>query len=120
MSELQNIPYNLNSKKKKNRSPDNMFLGLLIGLVFPITGVIILYFLWGNNSGLASYFGMFFDIHNSSKVNAASKVISISMFTNLIPFYYFINRKKYQTARGIILSMFFYAILILLYKFVWS
>lgn len=116
MPDLQEIPYNLRIRKKKNTGPDNLLAGLIIGLLFPTIGVLILYFFWGGGD-VKNYVSMFFDI-KSSRINVASKILSLAMFTNLIPFYFFLNKKKYRTARGIILSMFIYGIIILLYKFV--
>lgn len=119
MEDLRQIPYNLDNKKKKNHSPDHIIAGLLIGLVFPLSGVLLLYFFWGNGD-FKSYCTMFFDTHNYLRVDKASKVLSLSMITNLIPFYYFLNKKKYQTARGVLTAMFVYGIIIVLYKFVWQ
>lgn len=117
MSELPQIPYNLNANKKKNKGPDNLFAGVLIGLICPVVAVLVLYFLWGHGD-FNSYITAFTDFHNSSRLNDASKVLSLSMIINLIPFYYFLNRKKYYTARGVIVSMFIYGIIVVLYKFV--
>ncbi len=118
MEDLQQIPYNLNKKRKKNRGPDNLFAGIFIGLIFPMSGVLLLYFFWGNGD-FKSYCTMFFDTHNYLRIDKASKVLSLSMITNLIPFFHFLNKKKYLSARGILCSMFIYGIIILLYKFVW-
>ncbi len=116
MDELQQIPYS-NNAKKKNKAPDNMFIGILIGILFPSIGIIIMYFLWGHGNP-QSFFTMFFETKNYFRIDKASKVLSLSMITNLLPFYYFLNRKKYLTARGILFAMFIYGVIIAIYKFV--
>jgi len=119
MDDLRQIPYNLDKKRKQNRGPDHILAGLIIGLIFPLSGVLLLYFFWGDGD-FKSYFSMFFNTHNYLRVDKASKVLSLSMITNLIPFYYFLNKKKYRTARGVLTAMFIYGIIIVMYKFVWQ
>ncbi len=102
--------------QKANNAP----LGLLIGILFPLLGVLLLYFFWSGNNSFGSYLKMFIQFNYPSMMNMASKVLSLSMISNLIPFYYFLNRKKYQTVRGLLISMVLYLVLIVLYKFVWQ
>lgn len=112
-------PYNIRSGKKKN-GMDNAVIGLLAGLVFPLIGIVILYFLWSTSGSFSSYMQTFFHLDSPSEMNVASKVISLAMITNLIPFYLFLNKKFYQTVRGILISMILFVLLVVLYRFVWS
>jgi len=109
-------PFNFSGRKK---GPDSALIGLIAGLVFPVLGIMLLFFFWGDGN-FGKYLGMFFDLKNYIKIDRASKVLSLSLIANLIPFYYFLNRKKYQTTKGIILATFLYCVLIVLYKFVWQ
>lgn len=109
-----------NRPYKKKIGPDSAIFGLLVGLLFPALGVLVLYFLWSGNASLASYLGMFLQFKSPSLMNTASKVLSLAMIGNLIPFYFFLNRKQYLTVRGILVGMMLIGVLIVLYKFVWQ
>jgi amino acid permease len=104
---------------RKKKGPDSAALGLLAGIVFPVLGILVLYFFWGSGS-FPKYIQMFFDTNNPFRMDKASKVVSLSLIANLIPFYYFLNRKSYQTTKGIILASFLYCLLIVMYKFIWQ
>lgn len=107
-------------RKKNEKVPDNTILGLILGLLFPLVGIVIFYFLWGGNLSFGKYIGEFFNIDSPSSMRQSSKIISLSMFGMLIPFNFFLNKKKYFSTRGIIFATAIYAILILLYNFVWQ
>lgn len=112
-------PYNIKANRKKS-GPDNAVLGLLIGLAFPVLGVLVLFFLWSTSNSFVGYIHTFIEIDSPYKMNMASKVLSLAMIANLIPFYFFLNKKAYQTVRGILISMVLFILLIVLYRFVWS
>lgn len=116
----QNNPFTPQKKGVPSKGPDNALLGLLIGLLFPLLGVALLYFLWGNNASFAKYLAMFVTFDFPSQMNASSKVLSLSVIANLIPFYFFLNRRRYQTVKGLLISMVLFFVLIVLYKFVWQ
>lgn len=105
--------------RNKKKGPDSAAVGLIAGLIFPVIGILLLYFFWGNGS-YAKYLGMFFETNNPFRMDSASKVLSLSLIANLAPFYFFLNRKCYQTTKGIILASFLYCLLIVMYKFVWQ
>ena|SRR5690554_2308861 len=119
-------PYQHTRKKDigKNRNSskrfDNALLGLVLGIVFPLLALVVMYFFRFGDYSMSKYFSMFVDLKNPYLLNEASKVVSLSMIANLIPFYFFLNRKFYQTTKGVIIASFFYVILILMYKFVWQ
>ena len=113
-------PYTNQRIVKKKFGPDSAVIGLITGLIFPVLGLLVLYFLWSGNSNLASYCAMFTDFKSPIRMESASKAISLSMIANLIPFYFFLNRKQYMTVRGILISMLLIGVLIVLYKFVWQ
>ncbi len=112
----QHPMYSRPQRKKGDTAPK----GLLIGILFPLAGILLLYFFWSGQNSFGSYLKMFVQFNYPSLMNTASKVVSLSVITNLIPFYYFLNRKQYQTVRGLLISMVLYLLLIVLYKFVWQ
>lgn len=105
---------------KKKAGPDAAAFGLLIGLIFPMLGLLVLYFVWAGNQSFGNYMRLFIAFDSPSMMGAASKALSLSMIANLIPFYFFLNRKQYLTVRGILISMVLLGVMIVLYKFVWQ
>lgn len=113
-------PYPGSRPYKKKTGPDAAAFGLLVGLVFPFLGLIVLFFLWARDTSFGEYVKMFTAFNSPTLMNTASKALSLSMIANLIPFYFFLNRKQYLTVRGILISMVLIGVLIVLYKFVWQ
>ena len=107
-------------KKGKKAGTDVAALGLLIGIAFPVLGIIVLYFLWSTSGTFGDYLHSFVSFNNAYEMNKASKVLSLSMIANLIPFYFFLNKKQYLAVRGILISMVLFFLLFVLYRFVWS
>ncbi len=112
-------PYNPVVNKKK-KGPDVAVVGFLLGLLFPVLALVLLYFFWFGDYTFANYISMFGGINNSFLMNNASKAISLAMISNLMPLYFFLNRKKYLTVRGILMASVLFCLLIVLYKFVWQ
>lgn len=105
---------------KKRLGPDAAPFGLLVGLLFPIAGLLVLYFVWSGDTTLVNYLKMFVAFNSPILMGTASKALSLAMIANLIPFYFFLNRKQYMTVRGILISMVLIGVMIVLYKFVWQ
>jgi len=99
---------------------DVALVGFLLGIIVPIIALIILFFLWFNTGTFSQYISMFFALDNPIAMNNASKAVSLAMIANLIPFYFFLNKKKYLTVKGILIGSALFVLLILLYKFVWQ
>lgn len=116
----QNSYSNAPRPYKKKAGPDAAAFGLLVGLIFPVLGLLLLFFVWSGNQSFAGYMRIFISFDSPSMMNTASKALSLSMITNLIPFYFFLNRKQYLTVRGILMSMVLIGVMIVLYKFVWQ
>jgi len=112
--------YTLKKPRPKKRGPDSALLGLIIGILFPFIAVAILYFVQFSDYSPGRYFGMFFQFGNPVMMEQSSKVVSLSMISNLIPFYYFLNRRLYLTTRGVIIATILSFVLIILYKYVWQ
>ncbi|MBL7719975.1 MAG: hypothetical protein JNL72_14155 [Flavipsychrobacter sp.] len=89
--------------------------GFLIGLLAPVLGFFIVYFVMGGNSnGIGDFFGGMF----RSKTEAAL-ILTLSLLINIAPFIYFTNKRLDLTARGILVATVLYATLIILVKYVW-
>lgn len=103
---------NVIPKRHKGRN-DNVFIGLIVGLIFPLIGLVIVNVLIYND------FNLMLDILKGKYGwEAGAKPISLSMIINLIPFYLFLNKSKYANTKGIIIATGIYFIIFVLYKFI--
>jgi hypothetical protein len=88
--------------------------GLLLGIIFPLLGMLILYLIKFNNMQIGAFIGTFMQDHK-----LAAMVLSLSLIANAIPFIYYTNKRLDLTARGILIATMLYALVIVLLKFVW-
>ena len=90
---------------------DNLKLGLVLGLVGPILGLVIIYFV--QYTGWS--FGEFIDnFINTNKMLTA--IGSLSLLANVILFTIYVNTHRDNTAKGIFIVTLIYGITILLFK----
>jgi hypothetical protein len=89
--------------------------GLIIGLLFPLVGVIIMYFVKFKGVAFGEYLESLF-----TNGKLGSMVLSLSALLNIIPFLFYTNRRLDLTARGIMVATMLYAVLFVLIKFVWN
>jgi len=81
-------------------------IGMLIGLVSPMVFLPIIWFILGQAQNSSwEYMKLQFEMSDMIK----SKHISLALISNLIWFYYFLNKEKYLITRGLILGMLIYA-----------
>jgi hypothetical protein len=94
---------------QKNNKPklDTTVTGLLCGIFVPIITFVIVYFVMSGNQTLNEYLQRLFDR------NLQGHFISISVIPNLLVFFIFIWLYKMKAARGVLLSTFLWAFLIL-------
>jgi len=92
-----------------------MVIGLVVGLIGGLIGFIIygLYYSFSHHVDLLDFVNRVF---LGNKILRAP-ILSLSILFNLLPFYLFLNKKYYQGARGVMLSIFVYAIAIVYYRF---
>ena len=83
--------------------------GLLIGLVMPVLGVITMYFIWFHGSPFGDFYTRISGDHQ-----LASKVLSLSLLAELIPFIYFTNKRLDNSARGVFIATMLYVVFIIL------
>lgn len=92
------------------------FLGFILGLIFPMLGLVIMYFAWFHNGNtFSSYLHLLLNQHD-----LGAKVLTLSLILNLIPFIFYTSKRLDYTARGILSATILYGVLIILLKFVWS
>jgi hypothetical protein len=92
---------------------DNLKLGLILGLLGPILGLVIIYFVKSDFQGLS--FGEFLDFFiNSNKL--ITSIGSLSLLANVVLFTIYINTHRDNTAKGIFLITLIYGIGILVLK----
>ncbi|MBS1585332.1 MAG: hypothetical protein JSS82_07250 [Bacteroidetes bacterium] len=89
-------------------------LGLVIGLLAPVVGFVIMYFIWGRANPFSAFCRQLMNDHDM-----ASKVLSLALLINLIPFSLYTRKRLDYTARGVLVATVLYAVFILLIKYVW-
>lgn len=85
--------------------------GFFIGLICPIIAFIIYVGFYKNLDIIET-------INYLYEVKKLSHVVSLSLISNLPLFFLYLRFKNYNQSRGIILSMFFYAVIIISLKFI--
>jgi len=95
-----------------NRKPnlDTTVAGTLFGIIVPIIAFFIIYFVLSGSQTLNEYLQRLIDR------NIQGHFISISVIPNLLIFFIFIWLNKIKAARGVLLSTFLWAFLILAIK----
>ncbi len=91
---------------------DSILLGIPVGLIGPVIGVLVFYFVNFSTSNISNFFRM------AAAQNLLSPLLSLCAVINLGVFFLFIKINYLQTARGIIISTFLYGLLIVGLKFV--
>lgn len=98
---------------------DNGLVGLLSGLLVIVLGLVIIKFVRHSDYSFLDYIGFFTNLDNSFLMSEASKILSLSLFGLLAPFYLFLNKKYYLATRGVLMCAMIVAVLIVMYKFIW-
>lgn len=89
-------------------------LGFIMGLLLPLGGLFVVYYLWGHSEGIVPFVKSL-----TAQPGLASKVLTLSLLANLIPFVYYTSKRLDYTARGVFIATMLYALLVVLIKFVW-
>jgi len=91
---------------------NKLYVGVLVGLVLPILMSFVLYFLL--YKGDLEYFAFLNQLVN---IGSIGKLLSISVLPNLVVFLIAINLERLLAARGIVTSTIFYALIVIVFKF---
>lgn len=92
-------------------SYDKLWLGLVCGVMAPL---ITLYIYYEINFGHLTFSEF---IHGSFMLNVSSAVLSLCLLSNLLVFFLFIWTERNESARGVLMATFFYAIPVIYLKF---
>ena len=90
---------------------DNLKLGLVLGLIGPVLGLVVIYFV-----RFPSYpFGSFLDyfLHDNKMITSVG---AMSLLANAILFTVYVNTQRDLTAKGIFIITLIYGIAIILLK----
>lgn len=90
---------------------DNLKFGLALGLIGPLLGLIVIYFIKFSAISFGDFIDEFF--HNNKLITSIG---SLSLLANVILFTIYINTHKDSTARGIFIITLVYGIAILVLK----
>jgi hypothetical protein len=91
---------------------DSKLLGFLIGLVLPLVGIMLFWTVAPRPGGLTSITAL------ADHPSVVSAVISIGLLANLPAFFFFYRKQWDESARGVIMATFLYAIPIVYIKFI--
>ena len=90
---------------------DNLKLGLVLGLVGPVLGLIIVYFLKFSSYDFMDFLDYFF---NDSKL--ITSIGALCLLANAVLFTIYVNTHRDSTAKGIFVTTLVYGIAILIIK----
>lgn len=91
---------------------DKTVSGLIAGLIGPWFGLFIFYLIFFNDRPFAAFFRMI-----QIQSEAHSGIIAVSLVFNLVFFFSALQLDWYRAARGVIMSMFIYAPLVVYLKY---
>jgi hypothetical protein len=91
---------------------DSMILGAVIGIVTSLLCLMIFYFIKFHDISLSFYFMLLY----TGKL--LSPVISLSGIPNLGIFFIFLNKKKFKSAKGLILATFILVLAVVILKII--
>jgi hypothetical protein len=90
---------------------DNLKLGLVLGLLGPLAGLVVVYFIQFPSSRFSDFIDEF--IHNSKLITSVG---SLSLLANVVLFTLYLNTHRDSTAKGIFVVTLIYGVGILLLK----
>ena len=90
-------------------------VGFILGLILPVIGFFIVYLGWHSSGESVGQFARSLT-HRSGMT---SKVLTLSLLANLIPFMYFNTKRLDYAMKGVVIATCLYALLIVFVMFVW-
>lgn len=92
---------------------DDLRLGLVLGLLGPVAGLLVIYFIKFSSFSFSDFLSEFVN-----KKNLTTSVGALCLLANAVLFTLYINTHKDNTAKGIFLTTVIYGIGILVLKIV--
>jgi hypothetical protein len=90
---------------------DNLRLGLVLGLIGPLLGLVVIYFIKAPSSTFTDFLDNF--MHDNRMITSIG---SLSLLANAVLFTIYVNTSRDITAKGIFIVTLIYGIGILLLK----
>ena len=90
---------------------DNLKLGVVLGLIGPLLGLIVIYFIKFSSTPFGVFIDEFF--HNNKLITSIG---SLSLLANVVLFTVYVNTHRDSTAKGIFIITLIYGIAILVLK----
>ncbi len=90
---------------------DNLQLGLVLGLLGPVLGLIVVYFIKFPSISFIDFLDLF--IHTNKLITSMG---TLCLLANAILFTFYINTHRDHTAKGIFVTTLLYGIIILIMK----
>ena len=90
---------------------DNLKLGLVLGLVGPVLGLIVVYFIKFSSYGFLEFLDYFFNTRG-----LITSVGALCLLANAVLFTIYVNTHRDNTAKGIFATTLVYGIAILIIK----
>jgi hypothetical protein len=90
---------------------DNLKLGIVLGLIGPVLGLVVIYFIKFGGLEFSEFLDLFF---NTNRL--ITSIGSLSLLANVVLFTLYINTHRDKTAKGIFLVTLIYGIGILVLK----
>lgn len=90
---------------------DSLKLGLILGLLGPLAGLIVIYFIKYSSSKFGDFLDVF--IHDNRLITSVG---TLSLLANALLFALYVQLDKYQTFKGIFIVTLIYGVLILVLK----
>jgi hypothetical protein len=94
---------------------NNAVLGLVIGLLFPVFGLVVMYFIWFRGNPVDEVARNLIASHDLT-----FRVLSLSLIANLLPFSYYNTKRLDNSTRGVLIATILYFVFLVLIKYVWS
>lgn len=90
---------------------NNLFIGFIGGLVFPIIVMFIIILMRAKGTGFEKYYQLL------NSFGLIADMLRMSLISDLLIFYYFLNKKYYKSVQGVIISAVILGIYIVYVKF---
>lgn len=90
---------------------DSLKLGLILGLLGPLAGLVVIYFIKYGSSKFGDFLDVF--IHDNRLITSVG---TLSLLANALLFALYVQLDKYQTFKGIFIVTLVYGVLILVLK----
>ena len=90
---------------------DNLKLGIILGLIGPVLGLIVIYFMKFTSISFIEFIDLFL---NTNKL--ITSIGALCLLANAILFTFYINTHRDNTAKGIFVTTLIYGIAILILK----